>query len=151
MAHEVAHFLLDYEEPRRRAIERLGPRINEVLDGQRSPTPEERVDALLANAPVGLYAHFMHRVGGVIAADNVLEAESQADLLAFELLAPEAEVWGAVPKSFSKRTFTARRASLQRLLVRRFGLARDAAQKYSAILCRSRLGGASVREWLDMS
>jgi hypothetical protein len=150
MAHEVAHFLLDYQVQRQRAIERLGPQIEEVLDGQRLPTPEERVDGLLANAPVGLYAHFMHRVGGDIAADKVLESESQADLLAFELLAPEAEVWQGVSKNFSKRPFTARRASLQRLLVRRFGLPSDPAGRYSSTLCRSRFGSPSLREWLGM-
>ncbi|MCI0352493.1 MAG: hypothetical protein L0Z53_24000 [Acidobacteriales bacterium] len=151
MAHEVAHFLLDYQEPRQRAIERLGPQIEKVLDGQRPPTPAERVDGLLANAPVGLYAHFMHRIDGNVAASDVLEAESQADLLAFELLAPEAEVWDAVPNGFSQRTFTARKSSMQRLLVRRFGLPSQAAQKYSGMLCRSRFGGPSVREWLGIS
>lgn len=150
MAHEVAHFLLDYQLPRQRAIERFGPQIEEVLDGLRPPTPEERVDGLLANTPIGLFAHFMHRVGGDVAAADILEAESNADLLAFELLAPEVEVWGAVPKNFSKRTFNARRASIQRLLIRRFGLPRNAAARYSAILCRSRFGGPSIREWLGM-
>lgn len=151
MAHEVAHFLLDYQEPRQRAIERLGPEIEDVLDGQRSPTPAERVDGLLANAPVGLYAHFMHRVGGEVAASAIVEAESEADLLAFELLAPEAKVWDAVPKNFAQRSTTARRSSLQRLLVRRFGLPSEAAQEYSGMLCRSRFGGPSVREWLGVS
>ena len=150
LAHEVAHFLLDYQAPRQRAIERLGPQIEDVLDGQRQPRPEERVDGLLANSPVGIYAHFMHRVGGEIASEEVLEAENQADLLAFELLAPEAEVWAAVPKDFSRRPFARRVASLHRLLTRRFGLPRYAAARYSAILCRSRFGGPSVREWLGM-
>jgi hypothetical protein len=151
MAHEVAHFLLDYQEPRQRAIERLGPQIEEVLDGQRLPTPAERVDGLLANAPVGLYAHFMHRVGGEVAAAAVFESENEADLLAFELLAPEAEVWETVPKNFLQRPFTARRSSLQRLLVCRFGLPSEAAQNYSGMLSRSRFGGPSVREWLGIS
>lgn len=151
MAHEVAHFLLDYQEPRQCALERLGPEIEDVLDGQRSPTPAERVDGLLANAPLGLYAHFMHRVGGEVAASAIVDAESEADLLGFELLAPEGEVWNAVPKNFWQCSFSARRSSLQRLLVRRFGLPNEAAQKYAAILSRSRFGGPSVREWLEIS
>ena len=32
-AHELAHFLLDYAEPRRKAIEALGEGIVPVLDG----------------------------------------------------------------------------------------------------------------------
>jgi hypothetical protein len=151
MAHEVAHFLLDYQLPRQLAIERFGLQIEEVLDGLRPPTPEERVDGLLANTPIGLFAHFMHRAGGHIAAENVLEAESQADLLAFELLAPEAEVWRAVPKGFVQRPFSQRKAALQRLLIRRFGLPSEAARLYSNQLCYSQFGNLPVREWLGIT
>ncbi len=63
IAHEVAHFLLDYLQPRERALDRLGATVGPVLDGLRRPTAEERIDSLLVDAPVGLYTHFMHRNG----------------------------------------------------------------------------------------
>ena len=150
MAHEVAHFLLDYQAPRQRAIERLGPNIEDVLDGQRPATPEERVHGLLANAPVGIYAHFMHRAEGNVATERIVEAESQADLLTFQLLAPETEIWRAVRKGFVQRSFPKRQKALQRLLVRRFGLPSEAAMTYSTRLCYSRFGSPSVREWLGI-
>jgi|SRR5438270_1627022 len=150
IAHEAAHFMLDYQGPRLRAVERLGESIHSVLDGERAPSPEERVDGLLANAPVSLYAHFMHRDNAGFVSNKILEAESQADCLAFELIAPEAEVWRVVSKGFAKRGYQQRLTTVRRLLVRRFGLPTEAAPQYAASLCRSRFGGASVREWLGM-
>ena len=150
LAHEVAHFLLDYQIPRQRAVARLGARIEEVLDGQRPGTQAERIDGLLAHAPTELYAHFMHRNDGNIGTNKILNAENHADLLAFELLAPEIEVWRALPRPFAKRTYQERAASVRRLLARRFGLPSYAAGQYSIILCRSRFGGPSVREWLGL-
>jgi len=151
IAHEIAHFLLDYQQPRQRAIEKLGPQIEEVLDGKRPSTPQQRLDGLLSNVSVGLYAHFMHREDGHLAKSKVFEAENQADRLALELLAPETEVWFAIQKDLTNAPFTQRVATLQRLLVRRFGLPSNVAQKYSANLCSSRFGAPSVREWLGMS
>jgi IrrE N-terminal-like domain len=150
IAHEVGHFLLDYQEPRLRAIEKLGATVVEVLDGQRPPRPEERIDGLLANAPVGVYSHFMHRDDLGLASSTILEIESHADRLALELVAPEEEVWRSVPRGFPDRAYAKRIAGLQRLLVRRFGLSSEVAHKYAASLCRSRFGGASVREWLGV-
>lgn len=150
IAHEAAHFMLDYQEPRLRAVERLGANIQSVLDGERALEPEERIDGLLANAPVGLYAHFMHRDGAGFGSERILEAESQADQLAFELIAPETEVWRVLPKGFVKRGYEQRLTTVRRLLVRRFGLPTEVAPQYATSLCRSRFGGATVREWLGM-
>ena len=151
LAHEVAHFLLDYQAPRERAIERLGPQIEDALDGIRPATVDERVDGLLAHAQIGLYAHFMHRAGGELPTQSAFEAETQADLLALELLAPEAEVWSTVPECFAQRPFASRRTVLHRLLMRRFGLPNEVARIHSGRLCYSRFSGPSVREWLDLA
>jgi hypothetical protein len=150
IAHEVAHFLLDYQEVRLRAVEKLGSGIEEVLDGQRPPRPEERVDGLLANSPIGLYTHFMHRDDAGVAGSAILEVESRADRLAFELVAPEGQVWRGLPRAVADRTYGKRVEALRRRLTRHFGLSRAAAQRYAVILCRSRFGGASVREWLGL-
>jgi hypothetical protein len=150
IAHEAAHFMLDYQEPRLRAVEKLGENIQSVLDGERALKPEERVDGLLSNAPVGLYAHFMHRDSAGFGSEKILEAESQADQLAFELIAPEAELWRMLPKGFAERGYEQRLTTVRLLMVRRFGLPSEVAAQYAASLCRSRFGGATVREWLGM-
>jgi hypothetical protein len=150
LAHEVAHFLLDYQIPRQQAVVYLGERITQVLDGSRPATRAERIDGILARAPIELYMHFMYRDEGSIYTNRIVRAETRADLLAFELLAPETHVWRTSQKAFTERTYRERTTILRRLLSRRFGLPDDPAQKYSALLCRSRFGGPSVREWLGL-
>lgn len=83
LAHELAHFLADYQRPRERAIALLGPAIRKVLDGERPPTDAERVQAALRDAPVGPYLDLFDY-------DDLanLAHESDADKLALELIAP---------------------------------------------------------------
>jgi hypothetical protein len=89
LAHEAAHFLCHYVAPRDDAIARLGPQILEVLDGIRAPTNEERLAGVLRGCPIGQYRHLMSRnhTGAVLSVD-VERAETEADLVALELLAP---------------------------------------------------------------
>ncbi|HJZ59222.1 MAG TPA: ImmA/IrrE family metallo-endopeptidase [Gemmataceae bacterium] len=89
LAHELAHFLRDYWRPRETAVARLGPTVRDVLDGYRMATPEERLHALLRNAPVGPFAHLLRRdESGRPLSFAERQSESAADRLAFELLAP---------------------------------------------------------------
>jgi hypothetical protein len=87
LAHELAHFLRDYLQPRRRAAARLGPQVLEVLDAVRPPRPEERLHALLRGAPIGSHVHLMARHPGGTPEPEAA-AEREADRLAYELLAP---------------------------------------------------------------
>ena len=51
LAHELAHYIRDYLEPREKALQFLGDRIADVLDGIRLPTPEERLSGILKRNP----------------------------------------------------------------------------------------------------
>lgn len=88
-AHEAAHFVLDYLLPRRRALALLGEGVRSVLDGERAPSREERIDAALTDCPLGIHVHLLDRRDptGAVAA-----VEDRADRLARELLAPAADV-----------------------------------------------------------
>jgi hypothetical protein len=81
LAHELGHFLLDYDEPRRRVL-RDAPELLEVVDGVRTPTPADRAQAVLARVPVGVHTHLLEDAGGRG------HAEDQASRFALELLAP---------------------------------------------------------------
>lgn len=120
LAHEVAHFLRDYWHPRETVRRRLGDAALGVLDGDRPPTPAERVAAVLRGVRVGPFAHLLARDDrGVPASDAEREAEAAADRLAFELLAPEADVGeGATGAELEAR----------------FGLPKGAAGAYAARL-----------------
>jgi hypothetical protein len=135
VAHELAHFLRDYRHPREVVLRRLGEAAIEVLDGRRAPTPEERFQAVLRNAPIGPFAHLMRRdeTGRPLSAAE-REAEFAADRLAFELLAPAAAL--GEPRD---------RADLERRLVRGFGLPPEPAARYAAILVpEKRTAGSHV-------
>jgi hypothetical protein len=133
LAHEVAHFLVDYYLPRRAALERLGPHLAEVLDGQRPPTAEERLGALLARAPLQTYVNLLGRGdGGDTLHADLDEIETRADRVGLELLAPENEVW--LRADVSAPTFDAREARLSATLVGCFGLPSSTARSYARTL-----------------
>ncbi len=90
LAHEAAHFLGDHLYPRLDLVERLGPSILPVLDGDRPPTLVERVDALLARTSLSHHTHLMGRAGPLPPALYALEED--ADTFARELLAPTASL-----------------------------------------------------------
>ena len=131
LAHELAHFLHDYWEPRRHAMEQFGPGVLEVFDGARPPRSEERVQSLLAQVPVGFRIHLLDRdPDGSIATREVDEVEADADYLALQILAPEAVVLGAldgVPAA-------SRGEAARTMLIERFGLPERVATYYARSL-----------------
>ncbi len=134
VAHEVAHFLADYQRPRERAAARLGQAILAVLDGQRPPTATERVDAVLARVPLGVHVHLLDRtIDGLAAHAAIASAERRADQLALELLAPRDAVTAVLAGlSLPSLSSPARRAAIVALLVERFGLPAGVAAAYAA-------------------
>ncbi len=151
IAHEVAHFLRDYVEPRRRAVEKLGVSVMPVLDGIRMATIAERVDSILTGAPIGIFAHYMHRDDLGETHSETIYSETEADRLALELIAAEDEVHRTLPRRLYSLAFDNRISTVQRLLVRRFGLPRSIASQYAQRLCRLWFGGPSIREWLAIT
>ncbi|MBY0459700.1 MAG: hypothetical protein K2V38_20465, partial [Gemmataceae bacterium] len=126
VAHELAHFLRDFDAPRRRVAARLGVAALEVLDGLRPPTADERLAGLLRGVSVGPAAHFMDRDRrGAVLDPDAREAEAKADRLAFELVAPFAAV---------EADAAAGREKLAESLVSRFGLPPEQAGVYTRIL-----------------
>jgi Zn-dependent peptidase ImmA (M78 family) len=126
LAHELAHFLADYWQPRQRAVAVLGPGILEVLDARRPATLAERLHALLRETPLGSHLHLMDRpTDHVNVAVN--RAEDRADRLALELLAPAEEV-------LRRLEGEANRVVAERVLVEEFGLPLTLARPYAQIL-----------------
>ncbi len=131
LAHEVAHFLKEYWTPRHRAAERLGPHVLEVLDGDRAPRHEERVQALLAQVPIGYHVHLLDRCpDGQYATPDIASAEYAADVLAYELLAPSSAVLDAV----GALPTVQQREAASALLRDVYRLPAAAATRYAALL-----------------
>lgn len=151
LAHETAHFLLDYHHPRQHAVARLGAGVVEVFDGLRPPTTAERVDALLAGAMVGVHTHLMERrADGTLGCGDVLAAETRADRLALELLAPGAAVRARLDGAPLPARFDERLPPAVDTLVRDFGLPPAVAAPYARALVRAWFGGPTVRERLGL-
>lgn len=92
IGHEVAHFLQHYAWRREQAITRLGDTILPVLDGERPATPIERLSGVFQGVDLGPCTHLLDRGPDGTPGQDVLGTEDEADLLAFELLAPASAV-----------------------------------------------------------
>ena len=126
IAHELAHFLRDYWSLRRRISKRLGAEALQVLDGERPPTAQERFHVLLRNVPLGFHLHLMERDSeGNPLTSSIAKAESDADRLAYELLAPAEHVLGRLPGS---------KQALLRILREFYGLPGVQASQYAGVI-----------------
>lgn len=93
LAHEIAHFLLHYDAPRRRAIVAFGSRILAVLDRTRPASRSELFSSALRGVPIAPFRHAMVRHASR-AMGHAAMMETEADELALELLAPNDLVRG---------------------------------------------------------
>lgn len=148
-AHEVAHFLMDYHLPRQRAIAALGDAVLPVLNGERPPNQNERIDSVLGQVALGLYVDLMPRgAGGEVDQDYVLRAEHRADLLALELLAPQERVRREIG-SYLPLAVPTRIHAVASHLRDSYGLPHTVATTYARHLLRDSLR-PTVREWLGV-
>jgi len=148
LAHETAHFLMNYLRPRRRAVNLLGSAILEVFDGFRTPTVRERVHGILGRIPIGFHVHFMgSNIGSKLDSNAIMELEDNADLLALEIIAPEEEVRRGVARVWNRDHNCSRLEVALTLLVKQFGLPRNVAEGYARYLFPLERN-SSVREWL---
>lgn len=151
LAHEVAHFMLDYLVPRQQATSRFGERVLEVLDGMRPPTIQERVDALLTETSIGTHTHLMERrADGLLVSPHIVSAESRADRLALELLAPMEELLRRVAHVRQPAGFRMLVDLAVQVLVNDFGLPLAVAEPYGNFAVRCWTGGPTFREWLGI-
>ena len=89
LAHELAHFILEYHLVRLEAVATFGNGVAEVLDGKRQATIGERLDGILSGFDIGPFIHTMDRTDdGQIPTRDIQSSENMADLLALELVAP---------------------------------------------------------------
>lgn len=148
LAHEIAHFILDYLLPRDRAISALGPSIIQVLDGDRPATPAERLSAVLRGAPIGVYTRLWHRGhAGRIEDSNTLDCEDAAEELALEMVAPRREVVSRIRRS---GVDAGDPQTIADLLQARFGLPLPTATSYAAALSTALRPAPSMRSWLGI-
>jgi len=92
LSHELAHFIGHYLATRELAIERLGSSVTAVLDGDRIPTPAERLSGVLTRCPLGVFRDVLSRDGSEPLTAVAERMETEADAAAFLALAPPGDV-----------------------------------------------------------
>src|ERR1041384_4119895 len=148
IAHEVAHFMLDYWLLRERAAVKFGGQIMEVFDGLRRPNISERVGALLVGAQLGVYTKLMERDEAGAAHGAVYQIEERPARVPLALLAPPEDVLAEADTAAA--SFPARHESVSDLLGTRFGLPAAAAKAYARSLLESIGRGPSWVESLRL-
>jgi hypothetical protein len=110
IAHDAAHFMMDYLVPRETIIRELGGDVVDILDGHRPATIAERGMALLRQVRLGPHVHILPRgslhdcaspCDGSFDSQFVQPAEDGADALGLELVAPR-QVVLAMMKQFAR-------------------------------------------------
>jgi hypothetical protein len=128
LAHEHGHLLLDYLGPRQRVLHDA-PELLGVIDGHRPATDADRARAALAQVPLGLHTHMMHRDDQGGAAESIVRAEEEASVYALELLAPWDDALALLERRLPESgTYAERRAVAVAALAETFDLPAEAAQ-----------------------
>jgi Zn-dependent peptidase ImmA (M78 family) len=148
IAHEIAHFLLDYWLPRRKAIQYLGASIVEVMDGLRSPSVKERLHSIMSEIPIGIHTNLLERNSDSDDLSTIWRMEDSADKVALALLAPPSEVLKDSDLSAGK--FQQRWGSMIFILQRKYGLPEVIAKTYSLNLLNAVGKGQSWIESLGL-
>jgi hypothetical protein len=130
LAHEIAHYLKDYWKPRQEAVQQLGESILEVFDGKRQANTRELIHSVLAKVPINVHMHMMERDPRGFLSSGVKRAETDADRLAFELLAPSSRVLNDV----ANLTTEQQHPSIERYLTEFYGFPEEPARRYTNIL-----------------
>jgi len=148
LAHEIAHFLLDYWIPRQKAVQSLGQSITEVMDGQRSLSLDERVRSLLGSIPIGIHTDLLERDESGVDLNKTWKMEDQADKVALALLAPQEDVLQRT--DITAATFELRSDLISAILKDEYGLPGAVAKVYGLELLSAVGKGRSWSETLGL-
>lgn len=136
-AHEAAHFISDHLIPRHMATRVLGTSILPVLDGERPPTPEEALSAVINRIPLEAHIHLMTRAAdGAITSWAIEEREQDADRFALELMAPLEDVASRLLAASNGCLSDVDALLASEILVADFGLPSRVATQYAGELKR---------------
>lgn len=135
VAHEIGHYLLEFEHPRKKANLILGDKIEDVFWGLRKPTIEEELTGIIRQANVSPYIHLLEvERSSPEERFQVWTAEGRADALAMELLAPFKRVCAEMNVKGRTWAFSSIREELPEILVRQFGLPQAVAKQYATLI-----------------
>jgi Zn-dependent peptidase ImmA (M78 family) len=147
IAHELAHFLLDYYLPRIHYLKIYGDSILEILDGSRLPTFQERLTFVISELPSPFFTHLLDN-SSITAYERtqVWSTEWRTDALAFEILAPFHVVISSLKKKKLEKRFDPIFRQASSLLATDFGLPSTLASSYAKHFASYLSGGMTLAE-----
>ncbi len=149
LAHEIAHYILDYHLKRQEIIKHLGNRIIDVLDGKREATIEERLNGILSGVTVGPFTHLLDRdKQGNVNKQNILNIEDNAERLALELTAPKKALANYLDQHFPGWFKEHNHTNHSELAAHIFGIPQRILLEYISCLANLRRSSQSFKDWL---
>ncbi len=149
VAHEVSHFLLDYQLPRERAILAFGQEIEEVLNGNASASTSQLVMSVIKGIDLNPYTLLIEKTGnGSFSNWCNFNSENEADYLALELLAPRARVINDTVSSARRLTYAQFTRKSQEILIEKYRIPVTVAHQYASELAYSVTKGPSFLDKL---
>lgn len=151
IAHELAHFLLEYWVPRQKILQSIGDRAIEFLEGYRVPYAEERLAGILRGVQWDEFRSSTARTSdGRFVTQAALDAEDLADQLALELLAPVTELSRRGYLVASTDTAVEMADGAISACSTKFGLPKAVTHRYLRMLNARNRPRLTVRKWLGL-
>ncbi len=149
LAHEIAHYILDYHLKRQEIIKHLGNKIIDVLDGKREATIEERLNGIFSGITVGPFMHLMDRdKHGYMSNQLILDIEDNAERFALELTAPKKALEHYLDQQFSGWYNQNNHTNHSEFAASIFGIPQRILVEYISYLANLRRPHQSFKDWL---
>lgn len=151
IAHEVSHFLLDYQIPLERALLQFGAEIEEVLNGNQKATRSQLVTSMINGVNLEPYSFLIEKTGnGSFLSWSNFNAENEADYLALELLAPRTKVINEAIASATLLTYSQFKRKSQEILKDKYRIPSEVAHQYASELAYLVTNGPSFLDKLGL-
>jgi Zn-dependent peptidase ImmA (M78 family) len=151
IAHEVSHFLLDYQIPRENAMLAIGTEIEDVLNGKAEATRFQQVKALIKGISIQPYTHLTEKsADGSFLNWMNYTSENEADYLALELLAPRSVVIKDTMTTARRLNYSQFTRKCEELLMKHYQIPPEVAHQYAVELAYSITNGPSFLDKLGL-
>jgi len=144
VAHEVSHYLLDYQIPKEKAILALGKEIEDVLNGNLPANNTQLALSVIKGINIDPYSFLIEKTGNGSFEDwKNFNSENEADYLALELLAPRIRIINETFSSTKRLSYSQFTRKSQEILIEKYRIPSDIARQYASQLAYSVTSGPS--------
>lgn len=144
LAHQVSHFLLNYQMPKERAIMTLGKEIAQVLSGNTEASVTQLVQSTVSNITGNVYTLLIEKWDESTSFDwELLRTKDPAVSLTLELLAPRYQIINETASVGARLRYSPFKRKCQELLIDKYRIPSEIAHKYASELAGSVTSGPS--------